>query len=68
MKKIVQTKTQKGKIPISIQTSQKSIWEFWGMKDNMKVTSSKNFDTDTYLWIYFPGEIFWNIRFEIFIQ
>ena len=66
MRKVVQSKMQKGKIPISIPTTQRSIWEFWGMKDSMKVTGSKNFDTDTNLRNYFPGEIFRNIRSGMF--
>ena len=38
IKKIVQSKKQKGKEKYSIPTSQRSIWEFWGMKDERKDT------------------------------
>ena len=38
IKKIVQSKKQKGKEEYSIPTSQRSIWEFWGMKDERKDT------------------------------
>ena len=38
IKKIVQSKKQKGKGKYPIPTSQRSIWEFWGTKDEKKDT------------------------------